>query len=165
MNEDYLNKLKKRNENNTKSNSYNCGGYALRTYSWYLPYEDEDELNWEVSCYDFEDEEDLLTVLTERCVEKIAEDFRGSIRCFVAYPEISYDPAQYELIAFRVSADLNDFYECEDWDFHFKVLRDGRWMEKNGSESIHECDEDDWDGPGYFYNGDTVYFLHKIAQV
>lgn len=162
MSEDYLNKLKKRNENNTKSVSYNCGGYALRTYSWYLPYEDEDELNQEVASYNY-DEDELAEELTDHCVERILEDFDGAVT--IAFSDTSYDPAQYELIAFRVSVDECNFYECEDWDFHFKVLRDGRWMEKNGSESIHECDEDDWDGPGYFYNGDTVYLLHKIAQV
>ena len=35
---DFLNSNKLRNEENTLESSYNCGGYALRTFSWYLPY-------------------------------------------------------------------------------------------------------------------------------
>ena len=37
---DYLNRQKTRNINNTCTSDYNCGGYALRTFSWYLPYDD-----------------------------------------------------------------------------------------------------------------------------
>ena len=35
---DYLNKEHKRNLANTKISQYNCGGFALGTYSWYRPY-------------------------------------------------------------------------------------------------------------------------------
>ena len=37
--EDYFNEKQTRNEENTEKKDYNCGGYALKTFSWYLPYE------------------------------------------------------------------------------------------------------------------------------
>ena len=43
--EDFFNERQTRNEENTEKKDYNCGGYALRTFSWYLPYE-YDEKNY-----------------------------------------------------------------------------------------------------------------------
>lgn len=36
---DYLNLKDERNKDNTYPGSYNCGGFALKTYSWYRPYD------------------------------------------------------------------------------------------------------------------------------
>ena len=35
---DWLNRSGLRNADNTDIDLYNCGGYALGTYSWYMPY-------------------------------------------------------------------------------------------------------------------------------
>ena len=34
---DPLNRKKKRNRRNVQMRNYNCGGYALETYNWFLP--------------------------------------------------------------------------------------------------------------------------------
>ena len=59
--EDEYNVNGKRNRKNTEREDYNCGGYALQTFSWILPCEDEDEC---AELYDldidWEEEEDNI---------------------------------------------------------------------------------------------------------
>ena len=40
---DFFNENQTRNEQNTNQSEYNCGGYALKTFSWYTPYEFDEE--------------------------------------------------------------------------------------------------------------------------
>ena len=37
--DDFFNIKRTRNEENTDIEYYNCGGYALETYSWYCPFD------------------------------------------------------------------------------------------------------------------------------
>ena len=157
---DYLNKKKKRNEKNTTIHSYNCGGYALRTYSWYQPYNDEEDFVWDLGNL-YMGEEELARGALESCVDYMLEEFGEDLRV-VADGE--YDPQTEELIAFRTSTDdETDSYDWPDFDFHFKVFRDGKWMEKCGTEEIREADPDNWIIGCYVYNSDTVYLAHKVA--
>jgi hypothetical protein len=48
--------------------------------------------------------------------------------------------------------------EGSDVDFHFKVLRDGHWLEKQGMEQVKFCELDEWGR----YIGEPVYMYHKI---
>ena len=34
----------KRNRSNTDTDDYNCGGFALGTYSWYAPYRSDEQM-------------------------------------------------------------------------------------------------------------------------
>ena len=43
LQDDPFNKNNKRNVRNTERNTYNCGGYALGTFSWYCPHDENDE--------------------------------------------------------------------------------------------------------------------------
>lgn len=36
--EDKFNSFRTRNQKNTLDGDYNCGGYALGTFNWFLPY-------------------------------------------------------------------------------------------------------------------------------
>ena len=63
--EDYLNKNKTRNQDNTYESGYNCGGYALRTFSWFYPDEAGTGFDWaeredviqDMICDGYEDED------------------------------------------------------------------------------------------------------------
>ena len=45
LNDDPFNKNNNRNLRNTPRRHFNCGGYALGTFSWYCPHSPEDELS------------------------------------------------------------------------------------------------------------------------
>lgn len=142
----------------------NCGSYALNLQGWYDPE------GYFCHVYDCEYPDDAMGILYESgydedeinrlyadiLVEGILEEFDGELRQ-VDWRESIED--NEELIAFRT------FAICEDdegeyfhYDFHFKVFRDGKWMEKHGSYAVQECDEDEWGN----YNSKTYYFAHKL---
>lgn len=133
---------------------YNCGGFALGTYNWYLPYEHcyEDWINY------FEQfnegsltEEEAITGLTNTCVDFMLNDING-IRIIEDESEIKKN--EYA-IAFRIGF-------AED-DFHYARRSDeGVWYHKMGSASIQKCDFDihdrTWDCGIYVYDGPIVLF-------
>ena len=83
------------------------------------------------------------------------EDFKGELRLQKAGEE----PKQNEeLISFATFAYYSEEEGDSNYDFHFKVFRDGKWMEKNGWGPVHECSEWDWGD----YISDVYYLIHKI---
>jgi hypothetical protein len=67
--QDVRNRLHLRNEDNVKTRSFNCGGYALETFNWFLPIVTQDfisehaEEKWLIqngyeACWEIEDESD-----------------------------------------------------------------------------------------------------------
>ena len=44
--DDAYNLSNNRNLKNTAKRLYNCGGYALGTFSWYCPYSEKDDAGW-----------------------------------------------------------------------------------------------------------------------
>ena len=141
--------------------STNCGSYALRLNEWYHLNElfenvtgsftddwvtdmgNEGLTDYEISCI----YEDIL-------VDCLLNDFEGELKlCTGNKPK---DP-NIELIAFNTFC----YYDAggySDYDFHFKVFRDGVWKEKCGALKVRECEEDDWGE----YIGETIYFYHRI---
>lgn len=158
ISEDFFNLRRLRNIDNTDSWDYNCGGFALETFSWYEPDFFNDE-----GCYLCEDLaaenfsiEYIQEVLCKGCINSILEDFGEKIRVVLRKDNLKTDE---ELIAFRVDCGFETDYEIQD--FHFRVFRDGRWQEKNGHGQIHDAadpDEEIWNG---IYLGPTIY-LAKI---
>lgn len=65
-NTDLLNHYCRRKQNNTNRHEYNCGGFALGTFSWYCPY-DESILDYAVSIGEItqEQRDDIISHLTE----------------------------------------------------------------------------------------------------
>ena len=105
--EDEYNRLGKRNIKNTTKCTYNCGGYALESFSWYLP-----RLNGDDVC-----RADGTTI--EDCVKAMEEDFPNLRRI----QEISELKENEYAVAFRLS----------DYDFHYiKRARNGHWYHKMG---------------------------------
>ena len=144
----------------------NCGSFALNLCEWYEP---------EI---DVCDEDYLYDWLYELALEgadpiEVANRYNEAVFERVGY-EFDIEDAEYafgepvaiegkELIGLRAycefEADEFEEYWDIEWDFHFRVFRDGKWMEKNGSQAVHECDINDWGK----YNSDTIYFYHRIA--
>ena len=137
----------------------NCGSYALRLNEWYdLDEYFEQVTGWfidewikEKSKEGYNDYE-ISTLYGNILVEGILEDLKGEIEICDGQPPKTKD---VELIAFSTFCFTNKYI---DYDYHFKVFRDGKWMEKCGSEAVKECLRDEWGD----YIGDVTYFYHKI---
>lgn len=140
----------------------NCGSFAFQIEEWYSPdeyFEDNEGIcveNWiceglESGC----DEFDLSDGLAEILTNYILNDF-DDVRYMWSPAELQDNE---ELIAFRTFVD-SDY----NWDFHFKVFRDGRWQEKCGSDPIRFCDEWDWNNGALEYISSTYYFARNLAS-
>lgn len=111
-----------RNITNTDKLAYNCGGYALGTYSWYNPVPEEYyNIDYEIDSIEF-------TNYLYDCVDALLYDFtHRHIR--VCDFHTTLNDNEY-LFAFRVST---------DGDFHFiKRGRNNVWYHKRGQLSIIE---------------------------
>lgn len=136
--DDFLNKKKKRNIKNVPKSCYNCGGYALGCFSWYLPHEEDTYLD--------------ETTLEEN-IQFMLNDF----------PELKVIQSLNELqeneypILFRRGDDIADF--------HFvKRGKNGIWYHKRGaSQEIEKMTEEEafssnWED---VYDGELVLFAMR----
>lgn len=159
---DPFNRNGKRNRSNTDTDAYNCGGFALGTYSWYLPYRLDEQMDiydrwadiqmWLDTAEDADNTADSLIAraavhtcvvsLLNLFVKRILEDF-PSVRRVQNFEEIKSDE---RIILFRTGAD----------DFHFIVSFDHKhWWHKYGWNCIEELCEDEvldteWANGRYF---------------
>lgn len=117
---DPFNTLGLRNINNTTKRYYNCGGYALGTFSWYWPGRTTEEHDEIMEYAEAEDWDNAL----ELAAEAIVDELPGwSIVPFELIMKREYSPKDYEVVAMRF---------C-DWDFHFwKLGRNWNWYDKMG---------------------------------
>lgn len=113
-NRDLFNNECARNIHNTNTRFYNCAGYALGTFSWYQPY--DDDLLFTLFC-----DSDALEEITKQTVSYMLKDFGGKLRVISSLEELRKD--EYA-IAYRVSS---------DGDFHFMRKARTRWHHKRGS--------------------------------
>lgn len=142
----------------------NCGSYALNLQGWYDPEgyfcdmygceypNDVMEILYENGY----DEDEMNQIYVDTLVEGILKEFKDELRLLRWNDKPKNNE---ELIAFRTYVFFDEEY-CDDfaYDFHFKVFRNGKWMEKQGWHEVKECTKDEW---GY-YNSKTYYFAHKI---
>lgn len=159
---DPFNRNGKRNRSNTDTDAYNCGGFALSTYSWYVPYRSDEQMNiydrWDniQMCLDVAEDADntadridaretvhiCVVSLLNLFVKRILEDF-PSVRRVQTFEEIKPNE---RIILFRIGAD----------DFHFIVSFDHKhWWHKYGCNYIEELCEDEvldteWANGRYF---------------
>jgi hypothetical protein len=166
---DFLNCYGVRNVENTNIDDYNCGGFALRTFSWYKPYtferEDIVDIIVDLECqgynYDY-----VTNKLLDIFEQQMLEDFSDLERV-----DYGYEPAEDEdFIAFRVFYDIEIDNSCDepevdffDYDFHYRVFRDGEWLEKNGGGEIREAYGDWQTYDGYCYDSEVRYYIKKIG--
>lgn len=120
INHDPLNMLGSRNIRNTDKADYNCGGYALGTFSWYLPSCTREEYTDIMGYADIGDMDTALTLASEAIVNELPG---WSIVPFALVMERKYSPKAYEVVAMRF---------CR-YDFHFwKLGRNWNWYDKMG---------------------------------
>lgn len=118
-NSDLFNTQRKRNINNTKRYLYNCAGYALETFSWYCPNEED----WEYWGYDEDLSDAEMFAKTFETVQFMLEDFKGHLRLIGSVDEVQEN--EYA-IAYRISS---------DGDFHFMKKMANGWHHKRGGSS------------------------------
>lgn len=120
INHDPFNKRGSRNIRNTDKADYNCGGYALGTFSWYLPSRTRKEYTDIMGHADIGDMDTALTLASEAIVAELPG---WSIIPFALVMERKYSPKDYEIVAMRF---------CY-YDFHFwKLGRNWNWYDKMG---------------------------------
>lgn len=177
--QDYYNIKGTRNSDNTDKYEYNCGGYALNTFSWYEPYDiDIDDIEDEIAEYIDKglSKQEIYEILLDRFTSKLLSEF-DNLRLIKDNSEVKEDE---RLVYFRYFYELvsdfddnwqgtEDSYDYIHSDFHFRFYEDGHWYEKNGSGPIHTCDGDENDGPVWFcgvnlYDSPIVKFALKVRD-
>ena len=145
----------------------NCGSYALRLKEWYDNEVDEEwggVNEWIGELIDAEIPlSEIPDIIAKAYIDELLSDFPENelILLSTVTQDVLKDTAA-ELIAFRVYAPIDEYLE-DDWvcfDFHFRVWRNGHWMEKNGSQAVQKCNLIDWGK----YNSSTFFLLHKIDK-
>ena len=147
-----LNLDKKRNRKNVSQRVYNCGGYALNTFSWYRPADDID--------FDYGENEmskKEMLAQTQKCVDYMLEQFDGLLRVVQGSWELQEN--EY-MIAFKIDAGgENDFHFC-------KRAKNGHWYHKRGQYPIEKIKKakvfkDKWVFDDITYYGKTVFLAMK----
>lgn len=145
--------------------SYNCGGYALKTFDWYRPYTGSPERMESII------DKMVQTGMNKRDVEETLLDYFES-KMLNEFPKMRRlkqirDAAEDEdVIAFRIT--LSTSYSqslkmnfLNDWDFHFMLKIDNEWFEKLGWEDVRKhknnvndiwIDNDDEDEDEQYYH-------------
>lgn len=156
--DDMFNTRKLRNVNNTHYSDYNCAGFALNTFSWYCPHDDDYGSLYEPSWYEMINGTLDDYEITEICVNHMLKDFSDLRRienlCQLQKGEYA--------IAFRIGR--------ESADFHYMKQINGKWYEKMGGSSILKCVSEEevfsisWDRGWNFYDGPLVLLAKMEAQ-
>lgn len=133
LQDDPFNKNNKRNVLNTQRHTYNCGGYALGTFSWYCPHDEADEDRGWGYDYGFNTQEEAW-IKTMYSVSKMILDFEGQLRVITSLDKLNR--LTERVVAFRLSA---------DGDFHYiKKGFNGNWYHKRGGSSeLQKMTQDD----------------------
>lgn len=139
----YLNLDRERNEQNMNALDYNCGGYALGTFTWILL--DSFGHGYDLSFDDVDEDmmeefKGYVARMEDNCVEEIVKNFEGLVRPISVLSELHKN--EYAVL-FRVSYDDEGYID----DFHFvKRHHDGHYSHKPGSAPIAEFEGDPFDG-------------------
>ena len=144
LKDDPFNKNNNRNVRNTPKRNYNCGGYALGTFSWYCPHNEEDDTFFGYD-YGFDTQEEAW-VKTMYAVSKMILDFEGNLRMIKSLEQLHKNTER--VVAFRLSS---------DGDFHYIKKTKNGWHHKCGASryirrmSEHDVFHTNWnnryDGP------------------
>ena len=156
--EDEYNVNGKRNRKNTERNQYNCGGYALETFSWVLPCDTEEECEelYDFDMWEYDYDEDDFNESAERGAEWMLANVPNLRR--VDSPDEKLQEGEW-LIGFKVGAGSGD------GDFHYiKRTPSGQFWHKPGGSYIRrmgkkEALSDDW-GNGR-YTSKTIWLVRK----
>ena len=177
------NELYKRNSNpdfwdtDEAENWCNCGSFALNLTTWFAPYLDESEIDDmdDIDAYQYSDNErgqlmeelllegydrdDVMDIILERDWQFIL------MTCPWLVPIQREDIDKKDrVIAYRLmleDVEPTEFDPDANTDFHFRVLIDGEWWEKNGSGAVRYCgdfaDEEPWRCETWVYDSNIKY--------
>ena len=145
----------------------NCGSFAFNICEWYCPDENFDEDDYALALTLIEgsgmNEEDVIELLLNRNMEQIHKDFKVKDVDGMDY-SLKKDE---ELIAFRMCVNRSFWEDDLVVDYHFRVKRNGKWMEKCGCGSVREIegyDEEPWViSESNVYSGPIAYFVRKCS--
>ena len=152
LKDDPFNKNNNRNVRNTPKRNYNCGGYALETFSWYCPHTEEDDNTFFGYDYGFDTQEEAW-VKTMYAVSKMILDFEGNLRMIKSLKQLHKDTER--VVAFRLSS---------DGDFHYIKKTKNGWRHKCGASfyirrmSEHDVFNTKWNGR---YDGPIILLAIK----
>ena len=152
LKDDPFNKNNNRNVRNTPKRNYNCGGYALETFSWYCPHNEEDDNTFLGYDYGFDTQEEAW-VKTMYAVSKMILDFEGNLRMIKSLKQLHKDTER--VVAFRLSS---------DGDFHYIKKTKNGWRHKCGASfyirrmSEHDVFNTKWNGR---YDGPIILLAIK----
>lgn len=127
-NSDLFNIQRKRNIKNTCKALYNCAGYALETFSWYCP--NEEDWGYWGSLDDWDDM--TMFMKTSETVQFMLKDFAGRLRLIGSVEEVNDN--EYA-IAYRLS---------RDGDFHFMKKMANGWHHKRGNTDRIYIESEDY---------------------
>ena len=156
--EDEYNVDGKRNRKNTEREDYNCGGYALETFSWVLPCDTETECEewYDFDMWEYDYDEDDFNESAERGAEWMLNNIPNLRQ--VSSPDEKLEEGEW-LIGFKVGAGTGD------GDFHYiKRTPSGRYYHKPGASRVRrmgkeEALSDNWcDGK---YTSKTIWLARK----
>ena len=151
LKDDPFNKNNNRNVRNTPKRNYNCGGYALETFSWYCPHGEEDDTFFGYD-YGFDTQEEAW-IKTMYAVSKMILDFEGNLRMIKSLKQLHKDTER--VVAFRLSS---------DGDFHYIKKTKNGWRHKCGASfyirrmSEHDVFNTNWNGR---YDGPIILLAIK----
>lgn len=138
----------------------NCGSFALNLTDWYYPYARREDIDQDIADlflegYSYAEVRDFIF---EQNVATMKEQF-GDYLIPIDSPQCV--DTFTDVVAFRVS--LREGWRGEPvYDFHFKVRRDGDWLEKCGMDDVRECKlnaKSAWDyGDDLYYDSPIAYF-------
>ena len=116
-----LNKNNKHTFENTRREDYNCGGYALGTFTWYRP---TDTFSFDFGSIDLANKKNGIEKATQKCVDFMLKEFGNALRVIQSIEDLEEN--EYA-IAFRISGTAwNDFH-------YIKRAKNGCWYQKQGA--------------------------------
>lgn len=116
-----LNKNNKHTFENTPREDYNCGGYALGTFTWYRP---TNSYRFDFGSIDLAYKKNGIENATQKCVEFMLKEFANTLRVIQSIEDLAEN--EYA-IAFRISGTAwNDFH-------YIKRAKNGCWYQKQGA--------------------------------
>lgn len=145
LKDDPFNHDNRRNIHNTQKHTYNCGGYALGTFSWYCPHPEEENNPWHGYDYSFTTREEAW-VKTMYAVSQMILDFEGKLRMIKSLDQLH--KATERVVAFRLSSDGDFHYVKKDWNgWHHKRGRSRDILRMNEHDVFNTKWCNRYDGP------------------
>lgn len=147
--QDETNIMKMRTIKNSPIGKYNCAGYALNTFNWFLPFEDIGYDRFNDGDIDLPFDEQYLNYMTIYLLQHFPTLH------LISQEEIKNYP-RHEIIAFRIGCD----------DFHFIIRKKNYiWYHKMGNQKIKQTKtnmvlNDLWDfDTNTYYESKIIFFV------